>query len=316
MINEVRIPTLLGLGVLIAGLALGVFLVVQNQSTLFVKASPSLTPKSVVVSNVSANSATISWQTDEATPGFIRAGISDRLGLTFNDDRDLTGPSSHLLHFVTLKNLIPDATYYFKLTSGASVYPKQQPLTFKTSKALQPQSYQPIIGQIVDTNFKEVEEALIFLQIEGAQPLAAITKQQGKFILPLADLKAADLTSIFKLESTLTTLTIISPTQTSTVTLTLPLDDPLLPPIILGKNMQISPKVASPSALTTPSASPKSQIINYDLNRDGKVNSLDYSVLVDNLGNQPKNEEADLNGDRVVDRKDLDLMNKYLSNLR
>lgn len=36
-------------------------------------------------------------------------------------------------------------------------------------------------------------------------------------------------------------------------------------------------------------------------------------MIVDNLGKRFKNNLADLNSDRVVDQKDLDLMTKFLN---
>ncbi len=313
MTNEIRIPTLLGLGVLFSGLVLGVFLVIGGQTSFFTKAAPLIIPQELMVVNISHSSAAITWKTEEALTGFVSAGTSPALGKTFSDDRDSSGPTPHFLHFVSLKNLSPETTYHFKINSGQSVYPKTGTLTFKTSKEISPGSYQPLIGQVLDVTGKEVDEALVTLEIKGAQKIATVTKQ-GRFILPLADLKVTELNTNFQLDNTPAELKVSSQQSLSTIGLTLPLLDPILPAITLGKDFTITPKIASISAQTsTPSASAAPKVPNFDLNNDKRVNSLDYSIVLDNLGKSPKNKDTDLNFDGIVDKKDLDLMNQHIS---
>lgn len=304
--DEIRIPTLLGLGILISGLVIGGFLVNQRQ-TLLTKAAPTVEPKNITVANLSSLAVSIYWQTDIATTGFVQAGVNPSLGQTFLDERDLKSPSQYNLHFVTLNNLNPNTTYYYKVTSGPANYPKGSPLTFKTPLQLPSSGDRPLIGKVVDERLQPIQEAIIKLEIPGAQILAAITKTAGNFIIPLSELRTDDNKEVFKLSeaSPAAQLTIINTSKSSEVKFKLPFSD-ILPPIVLGKNLDLIQKVASPAAAK----------INFDLNKDGVVNSHDYSVVVQNLGNKPKVKETDLNGDGIVDKKDLDLINQQISTSR
>ncbi len=312
MSNEIRIPTLLGLGVLFAGLFLGVFVVLQGQTSFFTKAAPNIIPQEILVANISHSSATIIWKTEEPTSGFIKLGTSPSLTQTFSDARDTSGPLPHFLHFINLKELSPSTLFHYKISSGPLIHPASETLTFTTSKELPYFSYKPLIGHVLDVTGQEIDEAIVLLEVAGAQRLAAITKE-GRFILPLAEIKTEDLSKPFLLDNTTANLKVITQSGITNVSLTLPVKDSILPPITVGKEVTITPKVSSPSATATPSATPTPKVPNFDINKDKKVNSLDYSIVLDNLGSKPKNIDADLNFDGVVDKKDLDLMNKYIS---
>lgn len=304
MRSKIRIPTILGLGILVVGMVVGIFLTTQKQSALFkTRAGVSAIPKNITIANVSNTSVSIYWQTDEEAPGFIQAGPSNTLGSTFKDDRDLGGPQNHRFHFVTLSNLTPNTTYYYKVNSGSSSYPSGNPSTFKTADTSTASNLQPLVGTILDASMNPISEALVVLSIPGAQSLAAITKVSGSFILPLKDIRDADLSQIeIPASGTSAALNIIGFQARSRINLQLPPDNNVLPPLILGQDLDLVPTPASPSA----------SISKYDLNDDGVTNSLDLSIVLKNFGKNPKNKKADLNGDKVVDQKDVDILNKFI----
>lgn len=298
--NEIRIPTLLVLAILIVGLGSGIVLLSQKQ--LFKsQAGPTTQPKNITLANLTASSASIIWQTDKEIAGFIQAGLTSSLGQTFLDDRDLNQPNTYKLHFVTLTNLKPQTTYYYKIISseGAS-----QMLTLTTSLELPQSQERPLIGRVLDSKLQPINEALVTLEIKGVQKLATITKISGNFILPLAGFNIIQASSSAK-------LIIFRPNDKSVVNLRLPIHNPILPTITLGKDLDLTLKATLDSnkpLSATASASTK----KYDLNKDGVINALDYSIVVDNLG-KIKRKDADVNSDSIVDQKDLDLLNKVLS---
>lgn len=302
MSTEIKIPTLLGLSILIVGLVAGVLLVNTNQ-IFKSKASQSEAPKNIQVANLSDTSASIYWQTDQAANGFIKAGISNSLNLTFRDDRDSQSPQPRQLHFVTLTNLAPDTTYYYKIASGADTFPAT-PLTFKTTSNLPLSSYQPIIGTVVDSSLQPIPEAIVTLELPGAQNLASITKISGSFVLPLASLRTQDQSQSFQIpEAGISAKLVIFDLQRSSrVNLHLPATTLPLPPITLGQDLDLS----------TPIASPTASVNFFDLNKDGVANALDRSIILKNYGKNPKRTDADLNNDGVVDQKDLQLFDQSI----
>ncbi len=302
--SKIRIPTLLGLGVLVVGMVAGIFLTTQKQAALFkTRAAISAAPKNITVTNISDTSASIYWQTDEDAPGFIQVGSSSSLDLTFKDDRDSGPPQSHRLHFVTISGLTPNTTYYYKINSGSAIYPSGDPATFKTADSQAVSNLQPLVGTIIDSTMQPVTEALVVLSIPGAQNLATISKVSGNFILPLKEIRNTDLKQMGLPEgSTTATLTVFNSQSKSLINLQLPLSNSVLQPITLGQDLNLIPTPASPAATQN----------KYDLNGDGVINSLDMSILLKNFGKNPKNKAADLNADGVVNQKDVDLLNKFI----
>lgn len=298
MISEIKIPTLLGLGFLVIGLALGVFFVTRNQLLIFkTQAAPEAVPEKITVANLSANSVSIFWQTKEAVTGFIQAGTSNSLGLTFRDDRDTGVPKPHILHFVNLTNLQPDTTYYYKINSESNIYPNNTPLTFKTAPSSGSSFFQPIIGTIINTSLQPVDEAFVIIDAGQNKLLATVTKIAGNFILPLTLLpnpQTPDFTA---------DLIIFDAVKSSRVTLKLPAAKSL-PPIVLGQDLDLT-------ASYNPSPSPTPAFV-YDVNGDGVVNSLDLSTVYKNSGKNFKNPKADINQDGVVDDKDVKLLIPFI----
>lgn len=306
MNSEIRIPTLLGLGLLLVGLGAGVFLVTQNRFlNLTTKAGGSQLPKNITVTSISSTQASIYWQSDEETATFIQAGPSPLLGLTFRDDRDPQTPLPHRLHFMTIKNLNPATTYYYKITSGGAAYPSGIPLSFKTASALASSELSPLIGTVLDSNSRPVKEALVTLDIPGAQGLAAVTKAGGNFILPLNEIHTADLGQGFAVDpaGVSVKLTVSNPQGSSHITFILPFQEITLPPIILGQDLDLTPVPTPAQAIFAPE----------DLNRDKVVNSFDLAILRKSFGQNPVSKQADLNHDGVVNQKDLDILNQVIS---
>ncbi|MFA5932706.1 MAG: dockerin type I domain-containing protein [Microgenomates group bacterium] len=307
----IKIPTLLGIGVLLIGLAGGVYLATQNQ-TLKSKAAVSAQPKNVNVVNLSGTSAAIYWQTDEPSTGYIKAGIGSADKQLYRDDRDTSAPTSHKLHFVTLTNLQQDTTYSYFIYSDAITYP-QTPLNFKTALTTPNIDWPPLVGTIIDTNNAVLDEAIIALSLPEAQRLATITKTGGNFILPLSDIKTADLTNPLPADKTyLAKLDIIGTSKVAQATISLPLKETALPPVTLDSTVDFT-QTGNTQQTSVPASTLSAELVNYDLNRDGVINYADLSIILQNFGAiSGKNPKADLNNDKVIDQKDANLLLPYV----
>jgi len=69
-----KIPTLIGLGVLVLGLIIGTIFFSQGTGVFAPRATPQTTPSNVQISNVSDKGFTVSFFTAEKTPGFVKYG--------------------------------------------------------------------------------------------------------------------------------------------------------------------------------------------------------------------------------------------------
>lgn len=296
--NEFRIPTLLGLSVILFGIAVGVYLTLQSQ-TSFVKASPNFQPKDVKVTNIEDKSATISWQTSTPTTSFVtfgQGGLGEQVVL---DDRDQTSPQKRRLHHVTLKNLAPATTYLFKISSGKFT---SATLKFTTApQAFSPNGLEPIFGSVIEGN-TALGGGLIFLTNSLITPQSAVIKNFGTFLIPLNMTRSADLSRIltpeseanFKLE------VITEDDRRGSATFNLKNLKTPIGPLKIGQDLDLKLPVATTAALV------------FDLNQDGLINASDHAIILNNLGKNPKEKRADLNSDGVVDKKDLGLILKEI----
>lgn len=310
-INKFKIPTILGLGIIVMGIITGVYLTVREQ-VIISRASPNIAPQNITLSNIFDDSITISWQTQTPVSSFITYGVANPTDLTALDDRDSNppagGPNPYSVHFVTIKNLLPKTTYQYKIVSGKNSSETNQ---FTTASPINQQvSFNPIIGSIIDGD-KPLNSGIVYLSIADAATLSSVVKNSGNFLIPLANIRKKDLSGSFPLnEDTLIKLTIVSEKGQTIAIFKLKDSETGLPTIKLGTDLDLTNSPV-PSPASFPAPTPVSN--KFDLNGDGKINAADNAIILQNIGKKPKDLRADLNGDGVVDKKDLDLMAKQIN---
>ncbi len=303
-LKEFKIPTILGLSIIIAGIAAGVLLVL-NSHPFISKASPDLQPKDITVSNISDDSVAISWQTDGETTGFISYGQISEDENTTIDDRDNSSAGklqNYTMHYVTIKKLLPKTTYKFKVLSG-KINSKTD--TFTTASPISdPLVVKPIIGTAADTD-GPLKEGLAFISIPNMITQSALIKNNGNFLIPLTFIRTKDLNSIFSLsDPVIATLSIVSKNNKSTVTFNLANREQKLPVIKMGQNVDLTVVTATP--IPSANSPALSELDIYDLNGDGKINANDYAIALKNKGKKIKSLKANLNTDAIVDDNYLD----------
>lgn len=300
-INKFKIPTILGLGIIILGLTSGLYLVLRQQSFLS-QAAPSLVPQNITLTNQTEDSMTISWQTNSPSVSFVTFGQSNPGEQTVLDSKDATSPKPHLTHYVILKNLLPQTRYQFKIISNKITSDIQ---SFDTAKPLTSQGKTtPIIGTVLDEN-TTLNDGIVYLAINGATTQSALIKSGGNFLIPLSYIRKSDLSDLYPVtEDTIAKITIISDKGTASINFKLNTNSTPLAPVKLGQNIDLTENSPEPSPTTINN--------EYDLNTDGKINSADNAIILQNFGKKGKNIPGDLNDDEVINQKDLDLMAQKL----
>lgn len=172
---------------LLIGLVATVFLVGQKTG-FFSKADILTAPQEIKISNISDNSFTISWITAKEADGFVSFGTNDQLGNTVIDDRDIHEPKSRLTHHVTLKNLSPRTSYFYKINTGTVNQQTTAPITENP-----PAVPEPIFGKVAKQDGSAPIEALIYLQIPGGTLLSSYIREQGNWLVTLNNARTSDL---------------------------------------------------------------------------------------------------------------------------
>ncbi len=305
-----KIPTLLGLSLLITALILGIFLYFYQQN-ISNKHRTLYNPTEILITNVLADQVTITWWTETPTLGQVAYGTNNQLTEIANDNRDNKESRNRQVHFVTLRNLKPETNYYYQVLANGVKYPENA-LSFKTANFLENSTpNKPLRGSVLNTNLNPIDEALVTLHIDGASEMTTFTSTAGNFIIPLKELRTSDLSAPFLIEKNTPALIIIKKgSLQSQVELNLPIgESTLLPPLTIGQNINLKGVLPElDSQQNSNSSNP------YDLNSDGKINSLDLAIITQNDGKQVANDstsemkKSDLNKDGFIDKKDSDLL--------
>lgn len=304
-LHKFRIPTLFGLGLITVSIGLGVYLVAQKQN-LFVQASLNQTPQNVTISNIEDSKVTISWQTPNPVSTIITYGINSDGEQTALDDRD-GSEKPRTNHYVTLEKLTPQTNYQYKIISGKSSLTSK----FTTAKVATTQNgFIPIIGTVSEDN-QPLQDGIVYLNIDNAVTQSALIKNSGNFIIPLSLIRDAALDSIYvPQEDTTGKLTIFSDKGSATVVTKLSNNQPL-GPIKIGDNLDLTQTQITATPTPTPQTNP--DLIKFDLSNDSLISTADYAIILKNFGNSPQEKRADINGDGVVNQKDLAEMSKKIN---
>jgi hypothetical protein len=174
---------------LVLGLGAGLFLVGKEQF-LSIKAGPTAVPKNVKIANISSSGLTITWTTDTPVTGLIRYSENPaKLSLPAGDTRDQRSGSSgsFTTHYVDLVGLTPGKTYYFEIVSGSEAYnDNNKPYQVTTAPQASPMSEDIVSGKVLLPSGQGAGGVIVYLEIQGATPLSALTKDDGSWRLPLS----------------------------------------------------------------------------------------------------------------------------------
>ena len=194
-----RIPTLLGMLLIVVGIGLTSFLV--DKGVIFIgRASPATNPQNVRITNITDDSFTVSYNTDAQVIGSLTYGKDSNLGQTALDDRDQqTGSlASHKIHSITVRSLSPVTKYFFSITSGQDKFSNNTaPFEVVTGASVTspPSEQKPVVGKVVMPNGKAPDEAIIYITTANSQVISSLIKSGGTYLIPLNSVRSQDLAS-------------------------------------------------------------------------------------------------------------------------
>lgn len=230
-----KLPTILGLFLLVLGLAAGVILV-QNRQLFGVTASPDQIPQQVKTTNITDKSFTVSWVTEVQTTGFVNYGTAESLGTVISDKS--TVPSS--AHFVIIDNLKPQTTYFFKIGSGKNTFGTGgEAYRIKTGPPLSSAPQTDIVfGTVNNGSGQGVSGTIVYVTLPGAGTLSGLTDNSGRWTIPLSIARTLNLSSYVSYNLKTEVLDIFvqrNPGEIASAKVLTGSARPV-PPIILGKN--------------------------------------------------------------------------------
>ncbi len=178
-----KIPTIIGIIVLLAGVAVGVILI--SQRTVFrLGASPDVAPLNVEFTNITADSFSVSWNTKKETIGYVVWGDDLSLEKTARENKTI----ATYTHHVDIENLALGGEYHLKIISDGKEFDKdgvawsQKTATF----TLPPRNAGVVSGLIKTTEGQPAGDAIVYITKEGMSPLSATTTPDGRWFYALS----------------------------------------------------------------------------------------------------------------------------------
>lgn len=197
-----KIPTILGLTLLIAGIAAGVLLI--NSNKIFsLGAKPENSPKNIRVSNIQNETVTISFITGKRTESLLlwkEKGHQQFKSEIVNEDK------AAYIHSINITGLSPNSTYYFKVVSSGNEFDNEGiPWQFSTGAKLDnTPPAQLISGTVLTSSGANAEGVIVYVSVGGSSLLSTKTDQDGSWLILTSYARVQDLQSF----------TIINPSTT------------------------------------------------------------------------------------------------------
>lgn len=266
--NARKIPTFLGLvGVLMLVVVVAITVRGANQITrIFSQAASPVVPSDVGVANVTDTGATVYWVTDKSTAGSVFYGKTPSLGDgVVVDDRDLSSQNNlYPAHFVRISGLRPTTKYYFKIGVGQDTFgdpaKSGQPYEVTTGTTLPAAPVvDPIFGKVLDQTGAALSGGIIIWDTSGSSKIAALSKGDGNYVLPLGNARTAGLDNYQSVTDGLSETIILNGgggSLQATITCKVGQDRPL-PTVKLGETIDCSQKANSGAAANGSFAPPK-----------------------------------------------------------
>jgi hypothetical protein len=235
MIKRNKIPTIVGMFVLLAGIFTGVYLLSTRQA-FRLGADADTAPKDVRTTNLSDTTATISWTTAKETSGYILWGSTQN---SINKIAESDGNSQKFFtHSVTITGLEPNKTYFYKISSNGKTFDNNNlPWEFSTGRVLGVNSASLLVsGSVLTPSGIPASRSLVYANIAGYM-MSTMTSGTGNFVFQLGLARTPDLQNYAAVNpaQTLVEISIEAGPAGVAMAQIFPQSANPLPPIILGQ---------------------------------------------------------------------------------
>ena len=251
-----KLPTIIGLVVLIFGLALGV-IVIKNQEIFRLGASPQTQPKDVRISNITDTSFSVSWITDKKTSGFVKWGTNanDLANIDLDEIGDIG--FSHYVTIRTRQDNQNKQVIYFKINSDGNNFDNNNlPWQINLAPTISPKGSTEIIsGTVISSAGNPEANALVYATVAGGNLLSSYTSNSGSWVIPLGLARTQNLDNYLSINEVSTLIELSVNTGASGVSSAqiYPIAAKPAPPMIIGQIHDFT-SLRESSANNTPNA--------------------------------------------------------------
>lgn len=198
--RQMRIPTILAIFFLFLIVGSLAFLLGNKSQKTSIQAGE-VPLKSFMVTNCTAYSCTLIAETVEKLPMWVIYGKEDaKLTFTESDRRDLEKDrkNRNTHYFEINKNLVENTTYDCRLITNKGVAGNKCQFSTSPSFTTLTSNLSPVIGKVSAKNGSLVKEAIVILEIDGANKLSTLTGDTGGWVIPFYPLTKLNTFQLFQ----------------------------------------------------------------------------------------------------------------------
>ena len=178
-----KLPTILGVIILLLGVVTGVVLI-NSQQVFKIGADVEAVPKNVRISNITDSAVTVSWTTDIPSNGFVKWGKTEiTLGKVALEETS----EKSFVHSANLLGIDANSDILFKISSDGKDY-NNQGISWQAStipKKNLAANNLIASGTILKSDAGTPAKALVYLTVNG-EVLSALTSDKGTFVIPIS----------------------------------------------------------------------------------------------------------------------------------
>ncbi len=191
--------------------------------------------------NIFPRQAAVFWEVNTNDEGWIIYGENpSKLSEIALDERDLQTREERKYHYVVLKNLNPETTYYYKIVSNNELVAAEgnDPFSIRTiSDGMPSSSLSPAYGKVVSQSGDPLAGNIVILSVSNARPLVTLTKSTGEWLIPMQYIiNKSTSSSVPVTEDTVINIRIFNETQQSIIKATLSQTHPIPQTAVIGNN--------------------------------------------------------------------------------
>lgn len=228
--------------------------------------------------NLSPSEAGIFWETEKKEVGWVVYGERENTITSLAlDERDSENKRfSSIYHYIPLKNLLKDKTYYYKIVSDREVVSDKNGKVFQLHTLRNIPSgtaLRPAYGKILQANGQPADNVLVLYIQSGFVPLLALTKTTGEWLIPLQYMvNKATNEPLLLLENSVVRLEVLTDdAKPTTITAPIKRTNPLPQSIIEGQSYELKNEEGVLGTVATASSIVNLKEIDIIFPREGAV---------------------------------------------
>lgn len=178
-----KLPTIIGVLVLVMGMIAGIYLI-NSRQVFKLSANVEAIPKNVRFSNISDNAITVTWSTEIESLGFVKWGNSEgSLSKVALEE----GANKSFVHSANIVGATAGSSVFIKINSDSKDYDNNGAVwqTKALSNKITPGNSLIASGTILQSDGSSPAKALVYLTINGLV-LSNLTSDEGNFIIPVS----------------------------------------------------------------------------------------------------------------------------------